>query len=1263
MRKIGPFIFVILTLQAVILILTACRDLPQRTPPPPFATEKISPEQRLSQAAQSAQTQSVKFDHITLEDGLSQSTVNCIWQDNQGYLWFGTMDGLNRYDGYTITVFKREATDPDSLSDNHIRALYEDNLGELWIGTDNGGLNRLDRDLEKFISFQHNPADATTISSNQVTAIREDHNGNLWVGTGNGLNKMDRDTGQFVHYPNAIDPQSETYGSNYITAIYEDQSHTLWIGTLGGLLTFQPDDLIFSLFPLVRPTPPRIPEGPERAKVMSIFEDVSGQLWIGTDGEGLFEVDPVSGSVNQFLFERNNPHTLSHNTINSIYQDKSGDFWIGTGGGLDRKKSDGDRFIHYRSDSNEPGGLTDGNIRSVFIDESGVIWVGTNIGGLNKYDPYKTKFLHIRSNSNGQTGISHPQVWTFFQDDLDYLWIGTTAGLDKWDRRTGQMIHYHHDPEKPNTISSDHITKITEDKNGDLWFATQGGLNRFVRSRDSFIRYLPDPENLYSLISPFINDILEDKYGNIWVGTAGHGIDKLERATNRFTHYPYREGDKPVDSLPGNTILCFIENSDGSLWVGTAGGLARFEPESATYTFYRHQVADDNSLSHDIVNVIHRDQAGILWLGTGNGLDRFDPEDATFTHYREEDGLANNTVLGILEDATGNLWLSTNHGLSRFNPQNGNFRNYDTSDGLQSLEFNGGAYYQNQSGEMFFGGINGFNVFRPEEIQDNPYVPPIVITDLQIGNESVPVGPESLLQKTINQTDRIELSGQDSVFTFELAALHYGSPEEIQYAYIMENFDTDWNYIGNRRYATYTNLPPGEYTFRAIGTNSDGVWNEEGVTINVSMPYPFWQTWWFVGLSVLVLATAIIGAYRLRTRNIAARTRELEEQVATRTAEIERRREIAEGLREILVLLNSNQSLGESLHYIVSQAARLTDAEDAIIFRHTQDNPMTIVATNPGGQIRYSPDEALIAITKNWAREAMLDKQPLVVPDLVVYWLAHPEARAGSLGTHRAMLGVPIFLGEEVFGGLLMFYNHERLFSDEDLGLGFTFADQATLAVANARLREQAEETAVAMERSRLARELHDAVTQTIFSASLIAETVPPVWEQDREEGRKLLQELRQLTRGALAEMRTLLLELRPAALEEAGLPDLLNQLAEAVAGRTGVKVRTDVETTCDLPIQVKVAMYRIAQESLNNVMKHARATLVEVCLRGCSDQNGVILSVRDNGRGFELGKVPPDRMGLGIIRERAQAIGAHLSIESQPGEGTQVAVEWHEDT
>ncbi|MCA9960709.1 MAG: GAF domain-containing sensor histidine kinase [Chloroflexota bacterium] len=411
---------------------------------------------------------------------------------------------------------------------------------------------------------------------------------------------------------------------------------------------------------------------------------------------------------------------------------------------------------------------------------------------------------------------------------------------------------------------------------------------------------------------------------------------------------------------------------------------------------------------------------------------------------------------------------------------------------------------------------------------------------------------------------------------------------------------------------------------------------------------------WSILWGGLLLAALILGLYSWHITVIAARSDEVNRLIERRTLESERRRRIAEGLREILVMLNSERSLAESLHYIVAQAAQLTDAEDAIIFSSTAENPMTIVATNPGGHIQYTPGESLQALTQEWATEMLPQKRPLIIPELARYWSDRPQLRPVAMRAHRALLGVPLFVEQELYGGLLMFYERPRSFSDDDLHLGETFADQAALAIANARLKERVEQTAVAAERNRLARDLHDAVTQTLFSASLIAEALPPLWEANPEEGQQLLQELRQLTRGALAEMRTLLLELRPAALAETRLPDLLKQLGEAVTGRAGIPVHV-AAVDCDLPVQVRVALYRIAQEALNNVVKHARATEVVVHLAEDAAKQQIRLCVQDNGRGFNLAEKPSGRLGLKIIRERAQAIGAVLHIKSELGQGTEI--------
>jgi len=729
--------------------------------------------------------------------------------------------------------------------------------------------------------------------------------------------------------------------------------------------------------------------------------------------------------------------------------------------------------------------------------------------------------------------------------------------------------------------------------------------------------------------------------------------------------------------LSHNNVLLIYEDRSGVLWIGTfGGGLNEFSRETEKFTHYQNDPNDPNSLSNNSIASICEDQSGVLWIGTfGGGLDKFNREKKTFTHYRyrEKNGLPDDMVYGILEDNAaspdggGCLWLSTNNGLSRFNPRTETFKNYDVRDGLQSNEFNGGACHKNGSGEMFFGGVNGFNAFYPQGIEDNPYIPPVVLTSLTQDGEDVELG------KAVESVTEVTFNWPNNFFEFEFAALGYTQPEKNQYAYMLERFDKDWIYIGTRRFARYANLPGGTYVLRVKGSNNDGVWNQEGISVTITIVPPFWETWWFRGIVALVLVGGMIGGHRLRVRSVEARNRELETQVEERTYEIERRRQVAEGLREILVILNSDRPLRESLDYIVSQAALLAGAEGAIVFRRGRASPVTIIASSSGSQANSStgeglpgPTTGLPALTMRWIARSVLKGQPLIVPDLESYQMVNPGSVPSTCGEHRAILGIPLSVGDEVYGGLVLFYAQERSFSEEDLKLGFIFADQAVLAIANAQLRDRAEQTAVETERNRLARDLHDAVTQTLFSASLIAEALPTIWESDQDEGRQLLREMRRLSRGALAEMRTLLLELRPTALAEASLGDLLRQLAETVTGRKDVSVTVTVEGQCAFPSDVHVALYRIAQEALNNVVKHAQASRVAVSLccalplcAGGEKKGGVELRVSDDGCGFDPHCVPPDRLGLDIMRERAQAVGAMLEIESKPGLGTQIVVVW----
>jgi len=1287
--------------------------------------------------AASASGNRIRFEHLSLEQGLSQSSVLCMLQDGKGFMWFGTWDGLNKYDGYNFTVYKYDPEDPYSLSDNTVWSMVEDRLGVLWIGT-RGGLNQFDRETGHFVRYQHDPGDPTSLSDNLVYSIAEDRSGALWVGTEDGLNRFERDTGRFTRYRNDPD-DPHSLSNNAIRSIYEDRSGVLWIGTRGGLNRF---DRATGHFVRYRPDPDA-PYSLSGDTIAAIYEDQAGVLWIGTASGGLNQFDRETGRFTHYWHAPNEPHSLSSDAIAAIYEDRSGALWVGTSeDGLNQFDRESEAFIRYRHDPGDPGSLSNDRVWSIYEDRSGVLWIGTNGGGLNTFDVRKRGFVRYQHDPGDPNSLGYNDVLGLCEDPSGALWIGTAGGgLDRLERETGQFTHYRNDPQDPYSLSGDFVVALYVDRAGVLWAGTYNqGLNRFDQETGHFVHYQHNPGNPHSLSDNAVYSIYEERSGAFWIGTLGGGLDRLERGTETFTHYKNDPNDP--HSLSDDHVRSICEDPSGDLWVGTDKGLNKFERATGQFIHYQHDPDDPNSLGDDFVLSVHQDRSGVLWIGTdGGGLDKlvlsdaegFDPRTETFMHYREEDGLPNSVVYGILEDEQGHLWLSTNKGIAKFDPRTGTFKNYDVKDGLQSNEFNGGSYYQSNGGEMFFGGVNGLTAFYPQNIQDNPYVPPIVLTSLTQGGEDVGTGTAA------ESVKEVTLRWPNNFFEFEFAALSYSRPEKNQYAYVLKEFDKDWNYVGTRRFGKYTNLPGGTYTLRLKGSNSDSIWNEEGILVKVTIVPPFWGTWWFRGAVALVLVGSVIGGYRWRVRNVEARSRELEMQVEERTHALEQRtqeleertRETERRRQELEALYRADEELRRHLRLDEVLQALVDIAVDVL-----QADKSAVLVWDGGGErlvtrvARGFSSETMACLSfvrgEGSAGHVAASGQPVVVEDV----RSDPRCESErpevvqavlSSGVHSFM-HLPIQIKSDVFGVFNVSYTRPHAFGEDEQRLFTALAQRAALAIENAQLYEQAQQLAVVEERGRLARDLHDAVTQTLFSSSLIAEALPTLWESDQKQGRQLLKELRQLSRGALAEMRTLLLELRPTALVEANLGDLLRQLAEAVTGRTGIPVTVALEHLCALPSEAHVALYRIAQEALNNVVKHANARHVEVSLRcvappspslgrgaggegasspfqepvlseakeegpgvrassplpglgegpgvraisplpGLGEGPGVRaeLRVSDDGCGFDAACIPPDRLGLGIIRERAQAIGATLQIESQPGRGTQIVVTWEE--
>jgi len=918
----------------------------------------------------------LRFERLAVDEGLSQISVESVVQDDKGYIWLATHDGLNRYDGYEFKYFRHDSQDPHSLSNSFVNVIYKDNQGRLWVGT-KGGLNRYDHQTQRFIRYSHDVNNTDTLSHNYVTSIAQDLQGNIWVGTlGGGLNLFDGQ--KFYQFKASINNPitAAANGSKQnVVGLGDDDVHMvkvgskgyLWVGTAGGLNRVDTTSLQFEQFVHDANDSNSISHN----SVYAMTEDDKGNFWVATMGGGLNYFDRRSGQFRHVVDQTQGEDKLADAEIWTLSSISSEGIWLGTkSSGLYKYHIEQNRFIHYKNIATDPYSLSHDSIRAIYYDDKGLLWIGTFGGGLNFVGVKPRNFGHFKHQVDKPDSLLGSLTMSFLIDKKGDLWVGTWAGgLNRQRAGARGFDHYLNEPQNPNSIPNNSVWTLFEDSHGEIWAGTKGGLSRYNPQTDEFINYLHDEQDPNSLSHDWVMDIAEDGSGNLWVATRGGGLNLFNRSTQTFSALRY-DSQNP-NSIATDVLMDLNVDQDGVMWIGTWGaGLVKFDLNSRTFKQYSHNNRDSKSLSYNYVLTVYLDRHNALWIGTfGGGLNRLDQNTGQFAHYREQDGLPNDTIYGMTEDLLGNLWVSTNKGLVKMvadeHGQLSKMKIYDVKDGLQSNEFNGNSFYLSQTGELFFGGINGFNRFEPQRIIENKSPPKIVLTDFLLFNRSVTIISAQekraseqkygfTLPVAIDDMEHLTIGHRENLVSFEFAAFDYSNPMKNQYSYLLEGHDENWIVASSRnRRATYTNLSAGEYVLRIQASNSDGVWNIEGKALKVTVLPP----WWLSNLAFAIYAIIIVGSlwafHHYRTKSLRRLAAKLERRVNDRTATIKQ------------LLVQKDRMFANISHEFRTPLTLILNPMESINKTQTKDTIIEkVTMAKRNGQRLLRMVEQLLALTK-----------------------------------------------------------------------------------------------------------------------------------------------------------------------------------------------------------------------------------------------------------------------------------------------------------
>ena len=844
-----------------------------------------------------------QFTHITSEDGLSVNGVTKILQDSRGFLWFGTYNGLHRYNGYNFKIFLPDPSNPRSISSHSIISLYEDHKGDIWIGTSDG-LNRFDWKTEQFYKYKNDPKDSNSLSHNYVYSVFEDKSHTLWVGTLVGLSRYDKEKDNFSITKDIYIELAGRENSS-VTCINEDSKGKIWLGTWNGLINIQKDGKLIKQF---LPDEKNLRTTGHR-EITAVYEDNSNNIWVGTNGKGLEMYNPRTGIFTRYRTKPNDPNSISNDYVNTIYQDKLNNLWIGTKNGLNKFDRKENKFIRIFHSQLKSYSLINNDVLCIAEDKTGIIWIGT-AGGISKRYQVINNFKNFQKDEpHSERSLSEERVNYLYMDRKDNLWVCTKEGLDKITEGGKGIIHYYNNPGNNNSLSNNYVKTVFEDHLGIIWIGTDGGgLNKFDPATGEFKIYKYSAGNQHSLSNDGVTSIFEDSNNNLWVGTYW-GLNRFERKTERF--FWYLAEPPKSNGLFNHLIWVICEDSKGMMWLGTdGGGVSMFSPKTGIFTNFVADSSNTNHISGNIVISILESYDGIMWFGTHEGLNSYDRKTGKFTLYDEDNGILSPIINSIEEDNNGNLWIGTDKSLTKFDRQNKSFINYTRRNGLIGVEFSPAASLKSKEGKLFFGCSKGLIFFNPDSVKDELFVAPVVITDFKIYNQSTPISSDGILTESIVGAKILEIPFGNDVITFDFALLDYFNVKENKFSYKLVGFDNEWNDIGSRNNATYTNLSPGEYTF-LVKASSEGVKSEKEASLEIIIIPAFYQTWWFKVLAGLGISFIIVMIFSGKTRKITKQNKILEKKVTERTKDLDKN--IKELSQEIIERKKAEEKVQASL--------------------------------------------------------------------------------------------------------------------------------------------------------------------------------------------------------------------------------------------------------------------------------------------------------------------------------------------------------------